>query len=101
VIAADGDRDSMPVVAKEALAMEVPVIASAEVGLPELIRPEWGALVPPGDARALADAIDAFLARSPAERAAMGRAGREHVARHASRAVEAARLAELIARAGR
>jgi colanic acid/amylovoran biosynthesis glycosyltransferase len=101
VVAADGDRDSMPVVVKEALAMEVPVIASAEVGLPEIVRPEWGALVPPGDARALAQAIEAFLARPAHERAAMGRAGREHVVRHASRATEAARLAELIARAGR
>src|SRR5207247_188578 len=33
VVAEDGDRDSMPVVVKEALAMEVPVVASDEVGL--------------------------------------------------------------------
>jgi colanic acid/amylovoran biosynthesis glycosyltransferase len=96
VVARDGDRDSMPVVAKEALAMEVPVVASAEVGLPELVRPEWGALVPPGDPHALAEAIHALLARPPEERAAMGRAGREHVVRHANRATETARLAALI-----
>lgn len=51
VVAPDGDRDSMPVVVKEALAMEVPVVASREVGLPELVRPEWGRLHPPGDRR--------------------------------------------------
>ncbi|MBA2506968.1 MAG: glycosyltransferase, partial [Thermoleophilaceae bacterium] len=36
VVAADGDRDSMPVVVKEALAMEVPVVATDEVALPEV-----------------------------------------------------------------
>ena len=35
VVAADGDRDSMPVVVKEAMAMELLVVASDEVGLPE------------------------------------------------------------------
>ena len=34
VVAADGDRDTMPVAVKEALALEVPVVASDEVGLP-------------------------------------------------------------------
>jgi glycosyltransferase involved in cell wall biosynthesis len=96
VVAASGDRDSMPVVAKEALAMEVPVVASDEVGLPELIRPEFGRLVPPGDAPALAAALAELLALAPEERAAMGRAGREHVERHANVHVETARLSELL-----
>jgi glycosyltransferase involved in cell wall biosynthesis len=98
VITPDGDRDSMPVVVKEALAMEVPVVASEEVGLPEIVHPEWGALAPPGDPAALAEAIDSVLARPPAERAAMGRAGREHVIRAANLETETARLADLIAR---
>ena len=50
VVAANGDRDSMPVVVKEAMAMEIPVVASDEVGLPELVRDEFGRLAPPGDA---------------------------------------------------
>ena len=97
VVARDGDRDSMPVVVKEALAMEIPVVASAEVGLPEIVRPEWGALVPPGDAPALAAALGDLLARPPQERAAMGRAGRAHVEREANIATETAKLAALIA----
>ena len=101
VIAADGDRDSMPVVVKEALAMEVPVVASAEVGLPELIRPEFGRLVPPGDADALAAAIAELLALDPAERAAMGRAGRAHVLETCDVMRETARLVELIESARR
>jgi colanic acid/amylovoran biosynthesis glycosyltransferase len=99
VVAADGDRDSMPVVVKEALAMEVPVVASDEVGLPELVRPEWGRLVPPGDASALADAICELLALPHTERAAMGRAGRAHVLELASVRRETEKLAGLIERA--
>ena len=101
VIAADGDRDSMPVVVKEALAMEVPVVASDEVGLPELIRPEFGRLVPPGDAQALAGAIADLLAFDAAERAAMGRAGRAHVLETCDVTRETARLVELIESARR
>jgi colanic acid/amylovoran biosynthesis glycosyltransferase len=99
VVAADGDRDSMPVVVKEALAMEVPVVASDEVGLPELVRPEWGRLVPPGDPRALARAIAELLALPDAERAAMGRAGRAHVLEATSVHRETEKLARLIAHA--
>lgn len=99
VVAPDGDRDSMPVVVKEALAMEVPVVASREVGLPELVRPEWGRLHPPGDVRALADALAELLALEPHEHAAMGRAGRAFVIEHCHVDRETARLAGLIAAA--
>jgi colanic acid/amylovoran biosynthesis glycosyltransferase len=99
VIADDGDRDTMPVVVKEALAMELPVVASDEVGLPEIVRPEWGRLVPPGDPQALADAIDELLALPPEERIAMGRAGRAFVLEECSLERETARLADMIAAA--
>jgi glycosyltransferase involved in cell wall biosynthesis len=97
VIAANGDRDTMPVVAKEALAMGVPVVASDAVGLPEVVRPEWGRLVAPGDPRALAEALDEVLSLPPGERAAMGRAGREFVAEHCNVRTETAKLAGWIA----
>jgi glycosyltransferase involved in cell wall biosynthesis len=96
VVAADGDRDAMPVVVKEALAMEVPVVASDAVGLPELVRPAWGRLVPPGDAAALAVALDELLALPAHERAAMGRAGRAFVERYCDVATEAVRLSTLL-----
>jgi glycosyltransferase involved in cell wall biosynthesis len=101
VVAADGDRDSMPVVVKEALAMEVPVVVSDEVGLPELVRPDWGRLVPPGDSDALSAAIRELLALPARERAAMGRAGRAHVLAAADVRRETGKLAELIAAAAR
>ncbi|TMM01498.1 MAG: colanic acid biosynthesis glycosyltransferase WcaL [Actinobacteria bacterium] len=101
VIARDGDRDSMPVAVKEALAMEVCVVASDTAGLPEVVRPPWGRLVPPADPAALAAAIDEMLARPPAERAAAGSAGRAHVLDHANVDREAEKLSALIrARAG-
>jgi colanic acid/amylovoran biosynthesis glycosyltransferase len=96
VVAADGDRDSMPVVVKEALAMEIPVVASDEVGLPELVKPGWGRLVTPGDAGGLAEALAEVLALSPDERAAMGRRGREWVLQHCDVEREAERLALLV-----
>ncbi|MGI8632310.1 MAG: glycosyltransferase [Solirubrobacterales bacterium] len=79
VVAADGDRDSMPVVVKEAMAMEVPVVASDEVGLPELVREPWGLLAAPGDADALARALERIVSEDPERRASRGRAGRDHV----------------------
>jgi len=97
VIAADGDRDSAPVVVKEALAMEVPVVTSDAVGLPEFVRPEFGRLVPAGDEAALAGALAEVLALPVAERAAMGRVGRDFVRRHADSRAEAAKLSGLLA----
>lgn len=96
VVAADGDRDSMPVAVKEALAMEVPVVASDEVGLPELVRPEWGRLVPPRDRDALAAALDELLALPPEERARLGSAGRAFVRRCCDVDAEARKLRTLI-----
>ncbi|MDP9383707.1 MAG: glycosyltransferase, partial [Actinomycetota bacterium] len=96
VIAAGGDRDSMPVVVKEALAMEVPVVASDEAGLPEIVRPPFGRLVAPGDPAALAAALAEVLALAPEERAALGRAGRAHVLEHADVRAETARLSRLL-----
>jgi colanic acid/amylovoran biosynthesis glycosyltransferase len=96
VVAADGDRDAMPVVVKEALAMEVPVVATREVGLPEVVQDGWGRLVPPRDPRALAAALAELLALPVEERARMGAAGREFVATRFDTRVQARRLAELI-----
>ncbi|MEA2154935.1 MAG: hypothetical protein QOE11_1075 [Solirubrobacteraceae bacterium] len=96
VVARDGDRDSMPVVVKEAMAMEVLVVASDEVGLPECVMAPWGFLAPPGDAPALAAALRAALALSADERAAAGAAARAWVQEHADVGAETARMAALI-----
>jgi glycosyltransferase involved in cell wall biosynthesis len=101
VVARDGDRDSMPVVVKEAMAMELLVVASDEVGLPECVRAPWGVLAAPGDADGLARALHDVLALAPAERARAGRAAREWVAVHADVDIETARLAAVLQAIGR
>lgn len=96
VVAADGDRDSMPLVVKEALAMEVPVVASAEVGLPEVVDSDCGRLVPPGDVEGLAAALGEVLALDRETRVAMGRAGRRRIVEKANLEHETRRLRDLI-----
>jgi glycosyltransferase involved in cell wall biosynthesis len=79
------------------MAMELMVVATDAVGLPECVREPWGRLVTPGDADALRAALDEVLALSPGERAAAGAAGRAWVIEHADVRRETARLAQLIA----
>jgi glycosyltransferase involved in cell wall biosynthesis len=72
-------RESFGIVALEAMAMKVPVVASRIGGLEEIIENEkTGLLVPPGDAAALAEAIRT-LADNPEMRRKMGEAGRQRV----------------------
>ena len=62
----------------EAMACGRPVIATDAGGAPEVLGRDGsaGILVPPGDARAMAEAVLELL-RAPARRARMGQAGRE------------------------
>lgn len=66
--------------AVEAQAMGVAVIAAGHGGLAEtVVDGETGLLVPPGDARRLADALEQLLTAAPERRAAIGAAGARHV----------------------
>lgn len=96
VVAADGDRDSMPVVVKEAMAMELLVVATDVMGLPELVEPPWGLLVAPRSPRALADALQRQLELTPSVRASYGRLARAAVLRKADRLAQTAGLADLV-----
>lgn len=62
----------------EALALEVPVIASTARGNRELVGTDSGILVGTGDVRQLADAMDRLIDH-PDERLAMGLRGRERM----------------------
>jgi len=81
VIAANGDRDVMPVVLKEAMAMETPCVSTTVSAIPELIEDGTnGLLVPPHDPDSLARAIRSLLdGRDLRER--LGGAGRHTVER--------------------
>jgi colanic acid/amylovoran biosynthesis glycosyltransferase len=98
-IARNGDRESMPVVLKEALAMELPVIATDVAGVGEAVHPPWGALVAAGDTVAFATALGAMLDQPAQRRAQLGRMGRAWVLEHASLERETARLSQLITQA--
>jgi len=60
----------------EAMAHGLPIITTTVGGLPDLLTPDAGILVPPGDTAALAGAMRR-LASDPALRERMGRAARE------------------------
>src|SRR6476661_7597314 len=71
-----GASDIFPTVIAEAMATGKPVVSTTVAGIPELVaNGESGLLVPPRDARALADAMEQF-ARDENLRGDFGRAGR-------------------------
>jgi glycosyltransferase involved in cell wall biosynthesis len=78
-VADDGDRDGLPNVLMEAQSQALACVSTSVSGVGELIHDgDTGRLVPPDDPTALADAI-AALARDPALRARLGRAGLDRV----------------------
>lgn len=80
-IAGNDDRDGIPNVLVEAMAVGLPVVSTDISGIPELIEHGVsGLLAPQKDARALAEAI-AELLDSPALRQKLGSAAREKACR--------------------
>jgi glycosyltransferase involved in cell wall biosynthesis len=72
-------HEGLGVAVLEAMAMSLPVIASAVGGIPEAVKPrETGLLVPPDDPAALAAALNELL-RDVEKAKRMGVAGRERV----------------------
>ena len=76
-----------------AFACATPVVASDIPGYREVVTEETGALVPPGDPEALAEAIAALLADEPA-RVERGRAARERAKSEYAWPLLARRLAD-------
>lgn len=85
-VAGNGDRDGLPNVLMEAQSQGLACVSTRVSGIPELIADgETGVLVPPGDAPALARAIESLLG-DPASRARLGEAGRVRITAHFSHA---------------
>jgi glycosyltransferase involved in cell wall biosynthesis len=92
---AEGKREGIPVVIMEAMASGLPVISSQLSGIPELVDDgRTGILVAPGDAEALAEALQK-LHTNPALCFSMGQAGREKVLREFNMKINVAALAAL------
>ena len=89
--------EGIPVVLMEAMAMELPVVASRIMGIPELVEDGVeGLLVTPGRSDLVADAIER-LAKDPDVRHQMGQAGRRKVLEEFDLDTSARRLHELFA----
>jgi glycosyltransferase involved in cell wall biosynthesis len=87
-------------VAAEAMALGLPVVAARVGGLPEVVGADAGVLVEPEDPGALARAV-LDLARDEPRRAAMGTAGRARVEREFTLEAQAAGLNDAYLRASR
>ncbi|MGD1855725.1 MAG: glycosyltransferase [Leptolyngbyaceae cyanobacterium] len=76
LVTEDGDRDGIPNVLLEAMAMELPVVSSDISGISELVTSNRnGILVPEKDALSLAQAMESLI-RQPELRTTLGIAGR-------------------------
>ena len=85
--------EGLPVVIMEALAMRRPVVSTYVAGIPELVDPACGHLVPAGDVDGLTEAMEALLAEPPERIEEMGAEGRRRVAeRHDVDAIAAGLL---------
>jgi glycosyltransferase involved in cell wall biosynthesis len=79
VVGEDGNRDGLPTVLLEAMALGTPCVATDVTGIPELVRHgDTGLIVPQNDARSLAAAIRALLRDEP-QRHALARRARSLV----------------------
>ena len=91
----DGDRDALPIVLMEAMAVGLPVISSPVNGIPELIRPrENGLLVDEADSEGLALALERLLGDEEM-RQRLGRNARSTVKRDFEAASHASYMARL------
>lgn len=82
VLAADGERDGIPIFLCEAMALGVPVVSTPVSGIPELIRDgDTGFLAAPDDAESLATVLARALG-DPVTTAAIAERGRAAAHRH-------------------
>jgi glycosyltransferase involved in cell wall biosynthesis len=88
--------EGLPMVIMEAMAAGRPVIATSIAGIPELVKPQTGWLVPAGDPVALAEAIDQLIATPAQTLTDMGQAGRARVMERHAIDGQAQRLAALL-----
>ncbi|MCY4393785.1 MAG: glycosyltransferase family 4 protein [Rhodospirillaceae bacterium] len=98
VVSASTQPEAFGRVAAEAQAMGRPVIATDHGGARETVLPgKTGWLTPPGDAEALAQALDAALSMTPSDRQRMARTAVTNIRRNFSKEVMTARTLDVYA----
>jgi len=91
-------EDSLPLSVLEGMASGLPVVATTVGGLPEcVISGETGLLVPPGEPKALAEAIISVL-DDEKQRQQFGEASRERVRTHFSRESQSCQIEQIFQR---
>ncbi len=100
VVGADGNRDGLPTVLLEAMALGTPCVATPVTGIPEVIRHgETGLLVDPNEASQLADALQVLL-DDGGQRVKLARAARARIERDFDIHQNASRQRALLLAAG-
>lgn len=101
VVASDGDRDGLPTVLLESMALGTPVVGTPVAGIPEAVEHEsTGLIVGEHDVTALADALERFLT-DPDARVRMSRAARSRIEERFDVADQAAHLDRIRAEVAR
>jgi colanic acid/amylovoran biosynthesis glycosyltransferase len=96
----NGDEEGIPMVLMEAMATELPVVATNCGGVSELVEHErCGLLVPEGDADAMSEAL-IRLSAFPELALSLGRAGRARVLAEFDQAEQGRKLVDLLTRLG-
>jgi colanic acid/amylovoran biosynthesis glycosyltransferase len=100
LVAEDGNRDGLPTVLLEAMALGTPCIATNVTGIPEILRDrQTGILIPPSDAIALAAALEQVLSH-PAQRVAMAENARDLMEKEFDIHQNSAVMRQIFARSG-
>lgn len=87
--------EGLPVVIMEAFARCRPVISTYIAGIPELVTPDCGWLVPAGHIEKLSEAMEEALSMSPSQLYAMGNRGLNKINQAHNPAIEAKKLSSL------
>lgn len=97
VVGEDGNRDGLPTVLLEAMALGVPCIATDVTGVPEVLRHgETGLMVPQHDPRALAASLEALIADEALQRR-LAKNAREMIEKNFDIHVNTKRMREVFA----
>lgn len=94
--AADGQKDTGPVVVKEAMAMGLPVISTRFMGIKDTIVEDTGVLIEPGNIRQLAEAMKQLSILNEIDRFELGKRARNRVQQHFTIESQARTLSGLI-----